>query len=217
MRKLSLALFITVLCLFVQCKGQEKYNNIEKNTTNTKKDTVMQTFEKFDIERFNRNKTSADDFEYDVNDSIKIVQFGNQQMGYQEKIIDKNSLIQQVKAFYPNGYLKIKGQIFPNNFQKGMWYYYDENGYLTKTVNHDAPYKFTWEDVQEYAQRNQIDLKNKFTNIYRESSKIMEDSTYWEIYWVSGSGTNRIWKKVKLDGNRGKLLSKEEGPFQEIE
>lgn len=128
------------------------------------------------------------------------------------------------KTFYPNGNIKEKGlYILQGNVYKGMWYYFDENGKLTHTIDNDKPYKFTWEDIAKFMINNDIPVllgyKDKFgsTEVNRASPLLFPESSVteaalttekpvWSMTW-KGETFNQYYS-VTLDGENGKMLNR---------
>ncbi|WP_165605766.1 hypothetical protein [Flavivirga aquatica] len=52
--------------------------------------------------------------------------------------------------------MKLTGEFFPNDFEKGIWKEYDEEGNLIKETDYDAPYKYTWEDILSFIKKRGI-------------------------------------------------------------
>ncbi|KMQ61257.1 hypothetical protein ACM39_17725 [Chryseobacterium sp. FH2] len=140
-----------------------------------------------------------------------------------EIIYYNNSPFMIQKTFYPNGNIKEKGlKIVKGNVYKGTWYYFDENGKLTHTIDNDKLFGFSWEDVEKFMEEQKIPMLLGNANhsgnsinrwsplIYPQSSE--KDSTQkagrklWRITW-RGDSFNQYFEIV-LDGDTGKMLTR---------
>ena len=67
--------------------------------------------------------------------------------------------------FYKNNNIKMKGLFFNSlgsrGFQKGTWYEFDEQGKLIKEIDYDKFYKFTFEDILKFCEREKIKISKK--------------------------------------------------------
>ena len=71
----------------------------------------------------------------------------------------KNSYFKIIKVYNNNGDIKLKGIGFNGNaFQKGIWYEFDEQGNLIKEIDYDKPYKFTFEDLLKFCEKEKIQV-----------------------------------------------------------
>ena len=171
------------------------------NTCSAQKETTMKTF---DIENFNKNKDHLNRYTFITEDSISVKQ-NRWQFGFEEIITKKGALISTYKKYYNSGKLKLKGDFFPNDFEKGTWKEYDEQGKLIKETNYDAPYKFTWEDILELLSKYKINLSDPELEIGRGNST---KGTSWYIVWdkLDKSGLN----VMNIDGVTGEITRKSE-------
>jgi hypothetical protein len=96
-----------------------------------------------------------------------------------------------------------------SGFNAGIWKYYDRNGKLTKTEDHDGPYKkFPWEKVLAYMTNHHIPVMDRVTRVYPVNDKT---GTYWTISWNTHrtmvNGRGEIVKNIRIDCNTGKAVS----------
>ncbi|MFD2592287.1 hypothetical protein ACFSTE_15725, partial [Aquimarina hainanensis] len=110
----------------------------------------------FDVEQFNKNKIN-NRYTYISKDSTKVEQ-STWQFGYEETITKQNDFFQVYNKYYKDGTLKVTGEFFPDDFLKGIWKEYDEQGNLVKETDYDAPYKFTWEDILKLIKERKLDM-----------------------------------------------------------
>ena len=195
-------IFIGLLTILTSCKAQK----IE----NTKKDTIM--LEKFDIEAYNKRKIDPGYEGYYLKDSTHISQFDAGGKGvykyYIEVVSNPSKLFQEYRVFYYNGNLKLKGLQFSNDFKKGLWKEYDEQGNLIKETDYDAPYKFTWEDILEFIKKRKIDMSTLQFQInrgfdYGNFDESKKDKPFWAITYEDGS---EMMKVIILNGINGKVI-----------
>lgn len=140
-----------------------------------------------------------------------------------EIIYYENSPFMIQKTFYPNGNIKEKGlKIVKGNIYKGNWYYFDENGKLTHTIDNDKLFDFSWEQVEKFMEENKISMPigNFYvegkTSVGRVSTLLYPKSSEkeapqsilkaWGITW-KGEEWNQYYSVV-LDGDTGKILKR---------
>ncbi|MGV0925392.1 hypothetical protein [Empedobacter tilapiae] len=133
---------------------------------------------------------------------------------YIETIKDSFFLIS--KSFYSNNNIKSKGLGFNGDgFPIGIWYYFDEEGKLIKETNYDEPYKFTFEDILKFCEKENIRVDKGpilqstgfHTTIYRD---VENGQPWWEIKRLKTPDTLEI---IKLDGITGEVLSRTEQEY----
>jgi hypothetical protein len=98
------------------------------------------------------------------------------------------------------------------HFKKGIWHEFDLNGNLTRTIDHDEPYKYSFEDVLLFCKKEHISVEKGILPTpsgHHTTISRTEDlgSPIWLIDWVK---TEDIGESIKLDGMTGKVLEKEE-------
>ncbi len=186
--------YALLLVLFIHCKAQN----------NTQKTTQMKTF---DIETFEKNKI---DNEYKIvtKDSTEIIQ-GQWHSGYDEIIKHKESHIQTYNKYYNTGTLKLTGDFYPRNFEKGIWKEYDEQGHLIKETDYDAPYTFTWEDILKLIKDRKLDMDAYGFEIFRGSN---EKGTTWSITY-NKSEKDMLLSIILIDGITGKIIKEFDRPY----
>ncbi len=196
--------YLNLACLaLLSCINQS--NVIDKTRDSIKSDVIM---ENFNIEVFNKNKNSTGNYSYILENKAVVTQFGNSETGYFEYTREPKSLFEKRKAFFPSGKLKLKGQVYSNFFQAGVWYYYSRNGTLEKTIDYDSPYKFTWEQVKEYCSANSIKLELSSTRISRDN---IDNKPVWTISWLHGNATIR---EVKINATSGEFIGEKLFPIE---
>jgi len=182
---------------------------------------VTKEFELFDFETY--QKTS-----YRVRApggiviNINVSEFGPN-AGIYFNTYHPNSYFSLFRQFRLDGTLVRKGLSYVQGFQKGVWYYFDEAGRLTKEVNYDEPFKFTFEDVLMFCEKQNIRVEKGFfsresanwpanilaTEIYRKRSILRSK---WEIEYKIPDEPNNynriIEKKIVLNGKTGRVITK---------
>lgn len=124
---------------------------------------------------------------------------------YYREYIDE--LFQYGEAYYPNGNLRSKGINSWLGFQIGKVYKYDEKGNLTETIDHDEGYEFTYEQVLEFCQENDIELQSdKIMNRLKKGT-LSDERKVWIIDYNNPKTHKR--DIYRLDGGTGEVLLKE--------
>lgn len=198
--------YISILLFVLGCRGQNKSPQEEKKT---KQDSIMETF---DIKTFNK-KSKANTYSFENDEGDLVTQFGNSKNGYVEKIsIPNEKGFEEYKEYYPSGNLHIKGKIFVNDFAKGAWKYYSNEGVLEKTVDYDKPFKFNWESIKTYLkEQHQVkDFEKDVISIRRfnepESTEHVRKGPYWEIEYKGDYKKQSGQFYIELDGITGEEL-----------
>ncbi|QKX07086.1 hypothetical protein HN014_19925 [Aquimarina sp. TRL1] len=136
----------------------------------------------FDIEAYNKKKKNPGYDGYYLKDSTYIRQFDaggdGIYMNYIEVITHPTNFFQEYRVFHHNGKIKIDGLKFFNDFEKGIWKEYDEQGNLVKETDYDAPYKFTWEDVLKLIKERKLDMTG---NNFEVGRNIVDKRPVWSI------------------------------------
>ena len=191
-------IYSIVLLLFCACKAQN----------NQQQTTQMKTF---DIATFNKNKNHLNEYFFITKNGTTIKQ--NQwQYGYEEVIKPKGTYIFTYNKYYNTGKLKLTGDFYPYDFEKGIWKEYDEQGNLIKETDYDAPYKFTWEDILAFIKKRGIDMDNEYLEIGRN---IVNGKPVWSIIWEKEDKSSlRI---VGIDGITGKIFQENDRDYPELD
>ncbi|MBL4745382.1 MAG: hypothetical protein JKY08_03350 [Flavobacteriaceae bacterium] len=225
--------------LFTSCNGQvNKQTNtttpnkqeeyIMKNNTDLeqlkeqgyalkKQDTIMMKDGKLDIETIVKNGTKYTsgkfwDYNKTLDDGTQINVSGDNISGYSKKITKKNSPIIMSYGYHSSGELKQIAYFYPNRFSKGTWYWYNQQGQITRLEEYDKRYEFTWEDVLIFIQEKEI-KKEKIYRIFRD---VQEERGIQKPYWyiskttaVDGLNSPTSIIKYTLNGTTGKVLKEE--------
>ncbi|MCD8418600.1 hypothetical protein J2Q11_13110 [Tenacibaculum finnmarkense genomovar finnmarkense] len=186
--------------------------------------TIDNSFETFKLEEY--NKENENGFSLRKNQNKTILRVGGNT--YSEGIYFDNSPFNISKNFYDNGNIESKWISFNHGsryVEKGIWYDYDREGRLIKTIDYDKGYAFTWEDVLNYCVTNNIPITLGYnregghhTSIQKEESEEFKRKV-WAITYMDTTGVG-IGKGLPLeakilDGNTGKVLKTEKGGLLE--
>ena len=176
-----------------------------------KEDTIFMKNGKLDISKLEKVASSSGStippyYQYEsyLEDGTYIYISGDSESGYGKKLKFKNDHFFKYGFNYsPSGELKGYGIQYPNFFKKGIWYDYNENGNVEKYNNHDAPYKFRWEDVQALLKENKI----KKEDIYQIGRGVEKEQYLWYISFKTKElkNTDKV-KDWTLDGKTGEIL-----------
>ena len=196
MKNIILLCVIFTMC---NCKPQNKQEIIGKikddKMENEYNKLINKEFEKFDIDRFNKNKDEAEDYLYVLNNGTKINEYGNSESGYFIEETPKNSLFVISKGFYLNLGIRANGVKYGNvGCVLGIWYEFDENGKLIKETNYDQHFKITINEIIEFLKINKVDLHATTTTVNR----------YYDEKTKKGTWTLRYFGEYK--GKSGKLI-----------
>ncbi|WP_126340510.1 hypothetical protein [Kaistella jeonii] len=164
--------------------------------------------EKFDINKFEKNKSEEGYYVFNLNNEEKITQdkWGEE---YSEKIEYKNNPFILLKNYNIKGNIKLKGQQFhESGFQNGIWREFNDTGELIKETNYDVPYKnFSWEKVEEYLKSKNVNLMDGKTNVSRNERQ--NNIPIWYLSWDTGKKDDssfQIIQNVEIDATSGKVI-----------
>ena len=123
-----------------------------------------------------------------------------------------NSYFCLYKEFYAsNGYIKQKGIAYVNGFAKGLWYEFDEKGFLVKTTDYDAPFTFSFEDILAYCRAHRIEVTKGYQRIGFQNGihrfVNADGSCYWTIEHLK---RDDLIEAIYLDGKTGKEIKRED-------
>ena len=184
---------------------------------------IDDSFVKLDIDWFTKNATSripiagSTSFQYsytESNEKTRIRIAGRDTHGYIVRKYFNNSHFVIQMFFDTNGNIREKGwhfnQTSTSQFKKGIWYYFDELGMLIETIDHDLPFKFTFDDLLLFCRNEGIILPKGYSNdpqrprIRRE----LQCPDYNLPVWYIIHNIGRIRETIVIDGISGKVLSR---------
>ncbi|WP_421498068.1 hypothetical protein V8245_06465 [Flavobacterium columnare] len=198
---------LLLLLFFKTCSAQQK------NNTTMEEPTITKDFEKFDYTLFNKykttvNPTSKDYFvEKTLESGLYIEMFEDT---YRET--PKNSYFTLVKGYYKNGNIIRKGLTLNNNIQCmiSTWYEFSEDGKLIKETNYDAPYKFTFEQILQFCEKEKIPLtRGPITGgIHTEIARGIDNAIKKNVWYISWFKQSDLIETFVLDAETGKVIDK---------
>ena len=196
-------IFLLILIIVTSCNAQNKSHMTPE---------IDNKSEKFDSCRYkNRpNINSHALIEKKLNgDYIEMIE-SKSSKSYVET--SKNSYYRITKIYYPNGNIKMKGlSANTGRFQKGIWYEFDEQGNLFKEIDYDKPFKFTFEDILKFCEKQNIKIEKgpilQGIGWHNEISRNIENGhPIWKIEHLKKINLVEI---IKLDGITGEVLGTE--------
>ncbi|REC46838.1 toxin-antitoxin system YwqK family antitoxin [Chryseobacterium pennipullorum] len=198
-------LFFLSLMIVVSCKSQ----NITLPVFDDK-------LERFDTIQYSNLYHKNPNYPSEILDNGSYVEMNEANYGKSYSLTMRNSYYTLTKVYFPNGNVKSKG--LSNNtesLQIGTWYEFDENGNLIKEVDYDKPYKFTFEDILEFCEKEGIPLTKgpvfQSTGFHTTiTRRIEKEKPVWAIEWRKKSN---VLETITLDGTTGKVVSRRESEY----
>ncbi len=176
---------------------------------------VDNKYEKFNQIEFNSSKkeNSLTFREFLADGSYIELDQGSYGKGYNKT--PKNSNYTIVKIYFQNGNIKSKGLTLNlpwTTFRKGIWYEFDESGKLIKETDYDKPFKFTFEDILAFCEKEKIQVDKgpilQSTGYHTTIQRGLENNhPWWTIEWLKQPD---ILETIKLDGISGKVISRKD-------
>ena len=193
-------------------------------TTDTMKQQVNSDFERLDTEWLEENGKSTPlaspegGFSYGYrteSDSSRLTIHGDEFNGYTSGESFKNEYFYIFRRYYNNGNIKEKGLRFHSGpFKKGVWYEFDINGKLVKTIDYDQFYKFTFENVLQFCEKRNILVEKAIlkpgSGFHTSIGRGLDESSGKYVWVVSWLMTFNTIQYIYLDGNTGKIIKTEE-------
>jgi hypothetical protein len=202
------------------CKAQTQKKFFENNI---KKDTMIypivtkdfETFNQFQYEnRKDKNTSVLREFLEDGT-YLEVDGLGDIKQSWETP---KYSFFKISKYYYKNKNIKNKGLGFNSGgFPKGTWYEFDEKGNLIKEIDYDKNYKFTFEDILNFCEKENIRVDKGpilqstgfHTRIYRDRPYLGKNN--WGISWLKKVD---IIEDIVIDGTTGKVLSRTDRGYE---
>lgn len=209
---LKICIFILPLTL-LGCKAQPIHDSLKYKHIMIP--IVTRNFEKFDSIKFNNSKKENPYVLREFLSDGTYIEMTSSNSGKYYLETPPNSYFMISKTYYSNGNIKAKGLGFNGDaFQKGVWYEFDEKGTLVKETDYDADYKFRFEDILAFCEREGIEVKKGpilqstgyHTQITRHHSPILGKRT-WVIRWLKKPD---LIEEISLDGDTGKVLKRKD-------
>lgn len=196
-------IFLLTLIIVTSCNAQNKSLMIPE---------IDNKFEKFDDVKY-QNRINKNEFTLrEINQNQSYLEMGFDRDGGFTIFTYPYAYFSITKIYYPNGIIKSKGvSSNTGRFQKGIWYEFDEEGKLIKEINYDKPYKFTFEDILKFCEKQNIKIEKgpilQGTGWHNEISRTIENGQpSWKIEYLKKTNLIEI---IKLDGITGKVLGTE--------
>jgi hypothetical protein len=209
MRRLIAAIILIATCININ--AQENTNSRKENLSGMNIPTVTRDFEKFDF----ANYDSASGYKQIELPDGTIQEAQKQSYGFIVRIQPPNSYFTLIKKFYANGNIKAKGLIFNSgDFRYGVWYYFDEQGKLTKEEDNDAAYNFSFNKLYDYLMQRHISFTpGQLQGGYNNSITKKTDAggPKWIVEWLKDSSKMpNTLEVLTIDGITGKVLHTED-------
>ncbi|MFK7004833.1 hypothetical protein BWK63_13525 [Flavobacterium covae] len=188
---------------------QMGYTQQTINDYNTMEPIVTKDFEKFDKKYYDELKIKYNDVSFTIylkdNSYLELTDSSY-------RLTVPNSYFTLTKGYYKNGNIKIKGSALNNNSQCkiGTWYEFGEDGKLIKETNYNAPYKFTFEQILQFCEKEKIPLtKGPITGgIHTEIARGMDNALKKNVWYVSWFKQSDLIETFVLDAETGKVIDK---------
>ncbi|CAD0001431.1 hypothetical protein [Flavobacterium salmonis] len=218
---------LMALVLFANCKAQVENKTVTTTLNKNKMERPIITpeFEKLNLEDYKDgliieesigNTAPYVGFKYNSYSYRKINDIGTTSLhgstigrfGY--SFTAKDSYYTIAKGYYKNGYIHSKCIISSRPNQSifmGRQYFFNQEGKLEKTVDHDQVWGFSYEKVIEYILERKSPLYSKDEYWGAEITQEGKEKKYWQLILDTQKTTNKsTWEIIKLDAMTGEIL-----------
>lgn len=136
-------------------------------------------------------------------------------------LINPNKEFKEEYKYFTSGNLYTGGRIFtgkqvkninrsvetPYEFKVGVWHFYDEDGRLIESIDHDAYFDFTFDNVLSFIEKNNLEL---FIGTHKQvTRRIVGNKGIWTLFFKTmKDGDGNIYNTISLDGNTGDIIDK---------
>jgi hypothetical protein len=219
----TLALLIA-LSLLTSCKAQEKNSTTTQKIKTMERPSITAEFEKLNLDDFKdglvikkenieieENKwIIAEKYYYDkLNDYGRKILDGSFLQGFSYNFYPKKSHYIIGKSYYINNY--ILGKCILSNINSsltiGKEYFFDQDGKLEKTIDHDLGWDYSYEKVIEYILDRKAPLQREDIYWGAEITQHGSAKKYWQLIIDTGMSTGKsTWELLKLDAMSGEIL-----------
>jgi hypothetical protein len=200
---------------------------IPKTNTMNRPQLINDSFEKLNLSDFKElvikkerievaiNKwEDVDMYEYRKDSYDSRVSFSGSYVGGFSYFYTEGDFIYAInKSYYKNGFIEWKGvRSFLNGTEPiGKEYFFNEKGQLTKVIDNDLGWDFSFEDVLQYVVNRGFPIKNEQYYYSTEISKQEGENEDCRKYWKVVIDTKKItgkstWEVIKLDAKTGEIL-----------
>lgn len=110
------------------------------------------------------------------------------------------------KEFTSNGLLQVKGIYCWFGFNVGLWFYYDQMGRLSKTIDYDKGYVFGTDSIFNFCKTHSISLEKKkdgYATAIRKRT-MPTGKLIWTVSYASEDGFKIV--TLTLDASNGEVL-----------
>ena len=218
---------LIALLLLTSCKAQENNN---KTTEIPIKNTIMERpkitteFEKLNLDDFKDGlKISIDHidsgpekgkefkaYDYRVVDEKGTKTLGGSYLGgFGYSFTSKNSFYTIGKSYYKNNIIQRKTVFssISSGVNIGKQYFFDKEGKLEKTIDHDLGWDFSYEKIIQYILDRKASLFGGNSLLPANISKQGTNRKYWELELDTTPITKtESWEIIKLDAMTGEVL-----------
>lgn len=156
--------------------------------------------ERFNIPQF-KSMEKDDEYVRKMSDGTVVDQMQTNE-GFVETTVTPNSMFYGYKEYYPDGQLRLKGQLYRHgDFRSGLWIECEEDGTISRQIDYDKQFRLTVTDVLHILQENKIpiDLKKSSSQINRDAE---EGKATWYVQYVEDP---RLVNTLKVDDATGKI------------
>nr|WP_315248757.1 hypothetical protein [uncultured Flavobacterium sp.] len=146
-----------------------------------------------------------------INDEFSFILGGTLEEGdgFGSSFTLKKSYYTIGKSYHPNLNIKWKsiGSSINTSLLIGKEYYFDKQGKLEKTVDHDQGWDFSYEKVIEYILERKSPLVREDIYYGAEITQEGKEKKYWQLILDTQKTTNKsTWEIIKLDAMTGEIL-----------
>ena len=118
------------------------------------------------------------------------------------------------KSYDKRGYITEKGLLgVPLDWEKGKWYYFNSNRQLEKIVDYDAPFKFTFEEVEAFCLSKGMKLRRGYRSGGARIQRVYVPGASYNCWRITYQ-RNLLIEIYRLDLQTGEILSYQEDPIQ---
>ena len=216
---------LIALALFATCKAQVENNTVTAtlNKNKTERPNITPEFEKLNLEDFKEGLTKEKEVdgpykgnEFNSYSYRKINDIGTTSLNgstigrFAYSFTAKNSYYSIGKSYHTN--MIIEGKCIISSFNNmliiGKEYFFNKEGKLEKTVDHDLGWDFSYEKVIAYILERKLPLYRKEDESYgAEITQEGKEKKYWQLTLDTQKTTHKpTWEIVKLDAMTGEIL-----------
>jgi hypothetical protein len=208
--------------VFVVSRVQNNYTN--NNTKLMERPIITPEFEKLNLDDFKDGLViKKDNLEVEPNKWVNVEMYsyyklddkgtrmliGNSLGSFDYSFIAKDSYYMIIKRYYNNKYIKSKYIVAKRNSRIKIekQYFFDKDGKLEKTIDHDLGWDYSYEKVMEYILERKVPLLREDIYWGAEITQEGKKKKYWQLILDTGKITGKpTWELLKLDAMTGKII-----------